>query len=122
VCLNKRQKAYHKKKYPADPVYRAKIRASARRSELRRNFGITEEEYDSMLTTQGGCCRICAATTNHHARGKPCRLAVDHDHKTGRVRGLLCTRCNQLIGSAGDSVEILAAAIKYLTAESEPHS
>lgn len=55
-------------------------------------YGITVEEYDLLFTFQGGCCYVCK---------KPCptgrRLAVDHDHQTGQVRGLLCVNCNQRV-------------------------
>lgn len=68
--------------------------ATARKNKLKRNFGITLAEYDALLLRQGGVCALCDG---------PCitgvRLAVDHDHKTGRVRGLLCLICNVGIGA-----------------------
>lgn len=72
-------------------------------------FKITIEEYLQMLNEQNEVCAIC---------NEPCalgrRLAVDHDHKTGRVRGLLCSRCNTSIGKFNDDVSLLKSAIKYL--------
>lgn len=80
-----------------------------RAGQLKRKFGMTIAEYDSLLESQGGACAICK---------KPCptgrRLAVDHDHKTGAVRGLLCHSCNLGIGKLGDDPERLLAAAKYL--------
>lgn len=72
-------------------------------------YGVEGSEYDRLLVLQGGKCAIC------RTKPKKKRLAIDHDHKTGANRGLLCGRCNHdLLGSAHDSVNILAAAIAYL--------
>ena len=80
-----------------------------RKSFLKRLYGITVEEYDAMLERQGGVCAICAG---EETRGQ--RLAVDHCHATGKVRGLLCFSCNTTLGKFNDSQELLARAIKYL--------
>lgn len=63
-----------------------------RRGRLRHRYGITIEQYDFMLQAQGGVCKICL---QEDPKG---RLAVDHCHKTGRVRGLLCRICNNQLG------------------------
>lgn len=81
----------------------------ARRSHLARKFGITPDEYDQMLEAQGGVCAICASTC---ATGR--RLAVDHDHRTGAVRGLLCFRCNVALGKFDDDLDLFASATNYL--------
>jgi hypothetical protein len=74
-------------------------------------YGITEDEYWAIYEFQGGRCYIC-----QRANGNYKRLSVDHDHKTGVVRGLLCTMCNKYtLGWARDSVEFFGRAIKYLT-------
>jgi hypothetical protein len=75
---------------------------------LRRRYGITEAEYDALLKAQGGACAIC--------RRLPAdiRLAVDHRHNNGWVRGLLRTKCNQGIGQFDDDPATLARAIEYL--------
>lgn len=66
---------------------------------------ITDEEYERRLSDQGGGCAIC------HATPKTRRLHVDHDHKTGRVRGLLCFGCNnRLVGKGATAVKLRAAA------------
>lgn len=62
------------------------------RNNLRRKFGITPEDYATMLEAQGGVCLICQAPPKKH------RLAVDHDHATGAIRGLLCSKCNSALG------------------------
>lgn len=74
-----------------NPVAKA---AYARSVHLKTKFGITPEEYDAMLHKQRGKCAICRQPEK--VVGKS--LAVDHDHKTGKVRGLLCGSCNQLLG------------------------
>jgi len=65
---------------------------SRRDDYLRRTYGISQAVYDQMLAEQGGVCAIC----RHTEGDKP--LAVDHSHKTGQVRGLLCTVCNVQVG------------------------
>jgi hypothetical protein len=67
-----------------------------------------------MLESQNGRCAICQTT--EPGGGKPV-FQVDHNHKTGAVRGLLCSRCNQLLGYARDSADILRSAEKYLNVE-----
>ena len=71
--------------------------------------GMTTEQYDMLLKRQQGCCAICGTAPRTR------RLAVDHDHKTGKVRGLLCKRCNHnLLGAAHDQIPLLRKAIAYL--------
>ena len=84
-----------------------------RASRLRRTFGITDLQYTEMLCKQKGRCAICNRLPKHR------RLAVDHDHKTGFVRGLLCAQCNQAIAKFRDATQLLFSAAEYLqTAES----
>lgn len=73
----------------------------------KRTYGITKKEYDSLCEAQNGRCAICNKISNQ-------KLAVDHDHKTKEVRGLLCVCCNAMLGSSKDSIEILTSAISYL--------
>ena len=75
---------------------------------LRNLFGLTLDEYDEMWNEQGGVCAICEEPQKNR------KLAVDHDHDTGEVRGLLCTSCNLGIGNLKDSIDILESAINYL--------
>lgn len=75
-----------------------------------KQYGInfTVEAYDAVLSVQGGVCALC--------RRPPAKklLAVDHDHRTGRIRGLLCVQCNTGLGKLGDTVEALERALAYL--------
>ena len=73
-------------------------------------------EYHELLARQGGACAVCHDKNNSETtmrRGKR-GLHVDHDHKTGQVRGLLCNGCNRALGFTGDRPEVLRAAADYL--------
>lgn len=97
-------KTCHRTRQQANPEHFL----NQRKSHLKRKYGITLDEYDCMLESQGGVCGICATTVE----GK--ELCVDHDHETLEVRGLLCTTCNKAIGQLGDTVEDLRKALAYL--------
>lgn len=87
-----------------------KTRSAAHDKYVLETYGITGEEYWAIYEAQGGVCFIC-----QRARGTVKRLSVDHDHKTGEVRGLLCSPCNRdVIGHLRDDVLALARAIDYL--------
>ena len=73
-------------------------------------YGITEQKYIDLFNAQEGCCAICGT----HQANLVKSLAIDHCHSKGHVRGLLCTKCNLLLGYANDNEEILLAAINYL--------
>lgn len=83
-------------------------RAKRWRDASLATYGITAEDYEEMLARQGGKCCVCGGLN----RGR--RLAVDHDHETGRVRGLLCNRCNTAIGLLREDPDLLAEALVYL--------
>lgn len=79
-----------------------------------RDYGITLEDYKRLLEAQGGVCAICKRPETKQINGKVIPLAVDHDHVTKLVRGLLCARCNTGIGQFEDNVDFLLAAADYL--------
>jgi hypothetical protein len=86
----------------------------ARRSNQKtilKKYGLTLIEYDKLLSDQEGRC-ACCGSIDPKCRWK--RFAVDHDHSTGKIRGLLCFECNTGIGNLGDSIEGLQKAINYL--------
>lgn len=83
--------------------------------ELQRKYGITLEQYYVMLDKQGGGCALCGSdSTSMRGNGVVCYLSVDHNHETGEIRGLLCQKCNSILGMANDDPEILRQAIIYL--------
>lgn len=90
--------------------------ARERRDRWRKGFyGLSPDEFDTLWDSQGGRCAICRIVLvdggPSHARDT---LHVDHDHKSGAVRGLLCAPCNTMLGQAEDDPERLSAAIAYL--------
>jgi hypothetical protein len=80
-------------------------RRSSRFKERLNKYGITIEQYEEILKKQSGLCAIC---------NRKKRLCIDHCHKTGKVRGLLCFNCNALLGQANDSIEIIDSSKAYL--------
>lgn len=128
--INKRQKKYYqinkteiikqKKKYrqshKVEIAERAKKYAktdkrklSHRKQKLKYKFNMTLEQYDKIFENQNGVCAICDGI-NKSGR----RLSVDHNHKTGKIRALLCDHCNHLLGQAKENIIILQSAIDYL--------
>lgn len=102
--------ASHVAKHNALPAVKLANRATAQRRELRVKYGLTSGEYDAMLTGQQGVCAICKRPPREE------RLAVDHCHTTGKIRGLLCPgfSCNTGLGHFAHSPELLEAAAAYL--------
>lgn len=93
-----------------------KVKGYQRISNLRKNFGISVEEYEKRFKEQNGVCAICEQpeTYIHTQTGKPARLAVDHCHTTGKVRKLLCKSCNNGLGLFRDLPMLLEKAAAYL--------
>lgn len=107
------QNRWKKQKLLKDPTY-FKDRYDPRKYRnyyLRSKFGISIGEFNAMAFMQGGRCAICE---------EKCIEVVDHDHETGKIRGLLCRTCNTGIGHLKDKVELLKKALLYLTAEKRP--
>jgi hypothetical protein len=77
-------------------------------AHLQNRYGITNDDYLKLLSNQKGVCKICKEKSTR------LRLLVDHNHKTGKVRGLLCERCNSLLGRVNDNSQILENASAYL--------
>uniref|UniRef100_UPI00111D166A endonuclease VII domain-containing protein n=1 Tax=Nitrospira cf. moscoviensis SBR1015 TaxID=96242 RepID=UPI00111D166A len=98
--------------------YRAANREKARERHQKYKYGLTTEQYNAMLLEQGGGCAICRGQCKRNSR-----LSVDHCHRTGAVRGLLCSNCNTGIGMFKDSPALLQAAADYLKkfAQNIPH-
>jgi|SRR3990167_721246 len=82
--------------------------------DLRRNYGITFEDYEKKLKEQNGVCAICKRPETIAIRGSTLSLAIDHNHNTGQIRGLLCGQCNMSLGGFKDSQELLLNATEYL--------
>lgn len=85
-----------------------------KREALRDTFGITLEEFKQKLLQQNGVCAICGKPETSMFRGKLRHLAVDHNHTTKQIRGLLCNKCNIALGWFQEDICSLESAIKYL--------
>ena len=116
------QNARRRERYAKDPEYRARVSARSRAYDqahkheisvrrkgghLKRRYGISRAEYDALLERQGGVCAICRKPSKE-------TLCVDHCHVTGRIRGLLCRKCNFGLGCLADDQATLIAALAYL--------
>ena len=89
-------------------TYRATHQAETR-AKLIKRYGLSVAEYAAMLKSQNGACAICYGThNNNHA------LCIDHDHMTGKIRGLVCHDCNVALGMIGDDPEVARSIITYL--------
>lgn len=88
----------------------------AKNQDLKRSYGITLDQYNEILSFQNNLCAICKKpnTAVDKKTGKTKALAVDHCHKTGKIRGLLCEAHNRALGMFHDSLEELQSAIDYL--------
>jgi protein-arginine kinase activator protein McsA len=93
--------------YSKTDKYKEKIR---RIRWKEAGIDITFEQYQEMLKEQNSCCAVCGTNVNQFNKG----MCVDHNHTTGKVRGLLCTDCNRGIGSLKDNKELLQKALDYL--------
>ena len=88
--------------------YRARMVQYSFAWKLRTKFGISVKQYNDLLTSQNGVCAICKKSQRSR------KLAIDHNHITGKVRGLLCNTCNRAIGYLHEDITLMKAAIKYL--------
>lgn len=100
---NKRTREYYKRN-----------KEKCRNMDLIRIYGITIDQYNEMVEKQNNKCLICLKPETRVQKGKIRRLCVDHCHKTGKVRGLLCCNCNRGLGAFSDDIQSLLNAIQYL--------
>ena len=109
-CANeiaRRRNATAKGKAEKQAYYQRRKRQQ-RDNTLRREFGITIDQYEAMLVEQNNVCAICGGVDKSKS------LAVDHDHKTGKVRSLLCGRCNPAVGFLLDNPEYARKVLAYI--------
>lgn len=115
-CLNEGITTNRPADYPGPRCYshnqakKRQRRTNAREQRWGKIYGISAQEYAAILSEQGGKCYLC-----RRANGATKALAVDHDHRTGMVRGILCGPCNaKVLGHARDDIEFFERAIEYL--------
>lgn len=113
-CCGQYTKIYRSQHREYRKNYNKKYELTSRAKIIRRNcmlksrFGITLEQYDKMFEEQNGNCAICGLPELMK------RLAVDHNHETGKVRALLCNRCNLLVGQIENNYELIDGILGYL--------
>lgn len=91
--------------------YPEKVRMECKTSWLKNTYGLTADDVDRMRLAQGGKCAVCGS-------GFDCPgvvMCIDHCHKTQKVRGLLCRKCNSALGLLGDDLEVVRSAVLYLS-------
>lgn len=116
-----RKKSYQVRKeriLEQEKKYRRTRPESKREIQYKRRYGITIEQFDEMVRSQGNRCAICS--DEFKPKRKNMTIHVDHCHETMKVRGLLCSRCNVGIGLLNDSIERLKIAIEYLSNAKRP--
>ena len=105
-CQSRYMKDYRRKMKESNPDKYKRIQWT---DNLKKNYGITPEDYERMYAEQNSKCYICGGQAN----GKG-RLHIDHCHKTNKIRHLLCHHCNTGLGAFKHSPNLLLKAIKYL--------
>ena len=111
VCVSATKKEY----------YSTEKRQRERRcNSFKNHYGIDHNEYDRLMTVQGGKCAVCATADPSGKTGRFKFFSIDHCHATGKVRGLLCNHCNRGLGLLQDSPKVLLAALGYLERNGKP--
>ena len=102
--------------------WRRKNKDKAKNNDLKKEYGITLAQYEEMEILQDFKCAICGKPEKDICKKKEGvrRLAVDHCHTTGKIRGLLCRGCNQGLGNFKDNIQSLQKAIEYLMSTTSP--
>jgi len=113
------EKANSNKRRAREQAWKKSNPDKIRDRTLRRRFGITLEQYNQILISQNDVCKICSKpeTAFDSINNKVRSLAVDHCHKTNKVRGLLCSNCNTAIGLLQDDPQLTQSATDYLRSE-----
>ena len=113
LCMGKENKSWYKANKPQRALsgkrYRMGATVKVRDTNLRKKYGITYNEYMDMLEKQGGVCLVCGLKSRERKV-----LCVDHCHASGVIRGLLCDRCNRVLGSVNDNMGLLLRMVQYL--------
>ena len=115
LCLSEYHRSqrglYGRKERCKSCTRKRRTTAERRRRQLRSKYGLMLADYERLYLRQGGRCAICGSRESH---GKTEQFTVDHDHKTGKVRALLCNKCNPALGLMDDDPERLEKAAQYI--------
>lgn len=113
---NREAKNEHaRERYKNDPILRKKMNAYSRENHLKRKYGLTIQDWNNLLSAQNNACAICETQFSLENAKHRLYPRVDHNHGTGKVRGLLCNACNTVLGFFKEDIEILTKAQLYLT-------
>lgn len=114
--LNKEHVNEQNKEYKSKHSSKKKAKITSRKWFLSRHYGMSEIDYHNMSNKQNGTCAICLKPETVFDRRQGCtrNLSIDHCHLTGKIRGLLCTKCNKGLGCFNDNQDLLNVAISYL--------
>lgn len=110
LAIQKRHAAYQRKWYE-------KNRRHVLDQQCSQKYGLSVSDYRELCDHAKNVCQICGQPETITYRKRKRALVIDHNHKTGKIRGILCNKCNTLLGYANDSVNRLKVAIKYLNKE-----
>ena len=108
----KKNREYHARLRKENPD---KYSANQRNRILKHRYGITQEEYESRLMSQGFACAICRKPESEI----PKRMYVDHDHTSGKARGILCPGCNTAVGVVEKGTDFIASLYEYIKKHEE---
>ena len=110
-CYSKWKKEYYQRPHVKEKEYKHLMRRF-----FKKEYGITLEQYQEMLLKQNGKCKLCLKEQDFkdYRSARRINLSVDHCHTTGKVRGLLCIKCNQGLGAFNDDIELIKKAMEYI--------
>lgn len=119
ICIREQQKETYarnrKNRQQKQREWGAANRDYQRENNLRKKYNIGVVEYEQMFVSQGGKCGVCGLPEIVCDKaGKLKRLAVDHNHETGKIRGLLCQKCNQALGLLDENPVIIRSLADYI--------
>jgi hypothetical protein len=115
VVLKNKSESYREYQCRSQKMYRLNCPQNVKSSSLKKTYGIDIHEYNRMLEQQGSVCAVCGEKeTSYDHRGALRMLHVDHCHSTGKIRSLLCSKCNNGLGCFQDDIERMQKAIEYL--------
>lgn len=113
--------AYDKARYiqyvkPWMEKNKERVKKYRKDADLKKKYGLSLVQYNQMLEDQGYVCKICkqSETQLHPIAQIPYNLSVDHCHKSGKIRALLCNNCNRVLGAVSDNIDLLRKLIAYL--------
>lgn len=109
-----KKKKYNQEHKGERKAYYEKSKDKRKEAYLNRVYNLNIKDYDKILKQQGGVCAICRKKETNKRNGKTICLSVDHCHQTGEVRGLLCIKCNIIIGNLKEDISLFYKCIKYL--------